>query len=169
MCLYYVAVYMYILTGVGVSRYDDCVEYYKKFGMDNLQNRIIKVIDDLQTAFTAPAVLEANPELEDEADLEAKPEHVSMWCIAVYIDVYVVYLTTCVQRAGEGRVDEAPPGSESQVPTADGRGGEGGEEVENEEEKGEEEEEEQEQEGHEVRNTHVYLFVCLCACILMCM
>jgi molecular chaperone GrpE (heat shock protein) len=71
---------MYILTGVGVSRYDDCVEYYKKFGMDNLQNRIIEVIDDLQKAFTAQAP-------EDEADLEAKPEHVSMWCIAVYIDV----------------------------------------------------------------------------------
>jgi hypothetical protein len=149
---------MYILTGVGVSRYDDCVEYYKKFGMDNLQNRIIEVIDDLQKAFTAQAP-------EDEADLEAKPEHVSMWCIAVYIDVYVVYLTTCVQLAGAGRVDKATPGSESQVPNADGRGGE----VENEEEKGEEEEQKGHEKGHEVRNTHVYLFVCLCACILMCM
>ena len=123
MCLYYVAVYMYILTGVGVSRYDDCVEYYKKFGMDNLQNRIIKVIDYLQKAFTAQAVLKANP--EDEADLKAKPEHVSMWCIVVYIDVYVVYLT-CVQQAGEGHVDGTPPSPEIQVPKADGRGGEGG-------------------------------------------
>lgn len=72
-------------------RFDDCVDYYRAFGMPELQARIIEVLRNLDAASNTVVKVTAVP-IEETL--------VCLLVYVVYAVVYVVYVDMCA--AGEG-------------------------------------------------------------------
>lgn len=102
------AVYLYTSLTLMCCRFDQCVEYYKTFGIDQVKERIIKVLQELEAASTAVATAVAVPANENQVS-------------GVYIAVYVAYLTCACARQDEK--DGGKSSAESAPPEGPGGGG----------------------------------------------